>query len=322
MTARTSIPEPWSSSRFSMSSSSTRAAAAQPQFQQLGMLRNDTGALAARPIEMQNRLSATPRRSCSSASFRPMTLSRDDDDFDDFKLLESRGLTQEQEDYWASVETNEQIREARKANPERRGAARKYGKDGVVDTRMTQTEVALRLARHLAESPLIRSTVYVQIGGAEVNRRGDDVDVFPVSSYVARWGFSHDPGRVVPNLPDWIGFYTSRRTQRKLLVNFNKHDGHIMAFFTTGQRLIVHCTAGNVGNTRSPAEHHDLHRAMGRAIGWAGAKLEDVTAVCMPRSERFRKMTAERSASANVKKAGLLFFHVDRGGGMIGLPET
>jgi hypothetical protein len=98
-----------------------------------------------------------------------MTLHHDDDDF---KLLESRGLAQEQQDYWASVETNEQILEARKKNPPRRGSARKYGKDGVVDTRMSQTEVALRLARHLAESPLLGGTVYVQIGGAEVNRRG------------------------------------------------------------------------------------------------------------------------------------------------------
>jgi hypothetical protein len=250
-----------------------------------------------------------------------MTLHHDDDDFDDFKLLEGPGLAQEQQDYWASVETNEQIREARKENPPRRGTAGKYAKDGVVDTRMSQTEVALRLARHLAESPLLKSTVYVQIGGAEVNRRGDDVDVFPVSSYVARWGFSKDPGRAGVK-PEWIGFYTSGRTGRKLLVNFDKHDGHIMAFFTTGQRLIVHCTGGNVGNTRSPAEHHDLHRAVGRAICWSGTKPEDVIAVCTPRSERFRKMTAVRSASVGVKRAGLLFLHVDRGGGILGLGEN
>ena len=184
-------------------------------------------------------------------------------------MPDSPGPDLTQEEYWASVATNEQIREDRKKNPPRRGGARKYGKDGVVDTRMSQTEVALRLARHLAESPLFRSNVYVRIGGAEVNRRGDDVDVFPVKSHLARWGFSKDPNR--PGFkPEWIGFYTSGRTGRKLLVNFDKHDGHIMAFFTTGQRLIVHCTGGNVGNTRSPAEHHDLHRAMGRAICWAG----------------------------------------------------
>lgn len=239
---------------------------------------------------------------------------------DDFEYLGSTGLTPEQKEYWDSVETNEQIRKDREENPQRRGRAKNHGGDRVVDTRMSQTEVALRLARHLAESPLLRGNVYVDIGGAEVNRRGDD-SVFPVRSYLSRWGFSKDRGR--PGVkPEWIGFYSNRHSKRKLLVNFDKHDGHIMALFTSGQRLIVHCTAGNVGNTRSPAENHDLNRAVGRAICWPGGKPEDVIAVCTPRSERFRKMTAARIESEGVKRAGLRFFHVDRGGGMLGLSEN
>ena len=245
-----------------------------------------------------------------------MTLPDESDDPPDF--LDGPGLTRSQREYWDGLESNEQIRKDLDENPPRRGRTKNYGGEGVVDTRMSQTEVALRLARHLAESPLLDGTVYVQIGAAEVNRRGDDVAVFPVRSYLSRWGFSKERGRTGAK-PEWIGFYTSRRTKRKLLVNFDKHDGHVMGFFITGKRLVVHCTAGNLANTRSPAEHHDLHRAVGRAICWAGAKPEDVLAVCTPRSERFRKMTAERSESVGVKRAGLRFFHVDRGGGMIGL---
>jgi hypothetical protein len=163
--------------------------------------------------------------------------------------------------------------------------------------------------------------VYVHVGAAELNRRGDDVDVFAVRRHLSRWGFSKDHGREGVT-PEWIGFYTNRRTQRQLLVNFDKYDGHVMAFFATGRRLVVQCTAGNVGNTRSPAEHHDLHRAVGRAICWGGSKPDDVIAVCTPRSERFRKMTAERRESVGVKRAGLRFLHVDRAGGIIGLGES
>ena len=235
-----------------------------------------------------------------------MTLPHDDDKSDD---------------YWASVETNEQIRKDREENPPRRGPARHYSRDGIVDTRLSQTEVAFRLARHLAESPLFVGMVYVHVGAAELNRRGDDVDAFTVRRHLSRWGFSKDRGREGVT-PEWIGFYTNRRTQRQLLVNFDKHDGHVMAFFASGQRLIVHCTAGNVGNTRSPAEHHDLHRAVGRAICWSGSRPDDVIAVCMPRSERFRTMTAVRRESVGVKRAGLRFLHVDRAGGIIGLGES
>ena len=235
-----------------------------------------------------------------------MTLLQDDDESDD---------------YWDSVPSNEQIREDRAKNPPRRGRAKNYKGDGVVDTRMSQTECAFRTARHLVESPLLEGNVYVFVGGAEVNRRGDDVDEFPVNNYLSRWGLTKDPGRGGVT-PAWIGFYTSRRSQRKLLVNFSKHDAHIAAYLATGQRLIVHCTAGNIGSTRSPAEHHDLNRTIGRAICWPDTKPTDMIAVCTPRSERFRTMTAKRSQSDGVLRAGLRFFHVDRGGQMIGLSES
>src|SRR5258708_15826330 len=192
----------------------------------------------------------------------------------------------DEEAYWNSVETNEQILKEQEERPRRRGRAKRYSGEGVVDTRVTQTEVALRGGRHLVESPLFVGGVYVQVGGAEANRNGDDVPEFAVKNYLSRWGFTKEPGR--PGVkPAWIGFYPSRRSGRALLVNFSKHNAHIMAFFATGSRMIVHCTAGNVGNTRSPAEHHDLHRTTGRAIFWPGTKHEDVIAVCTPRSERF-----------------------------------
>src|SRR6476661_3398003 len=111
------------------------------------------------------------------------------------------------QDYWSTVPTNEQIREWEELNPRRRGRAKKFGKDGTSDKRMCQTEVALRLARHLVASPLFTGNVYVWLGGAEVNRDGND-SVFPVARYVReRACLRHQtisvggitpPGRVYP----------------------------------------------------------------------------------------------------------------------------
>jgi hypothetical protein len=256
-----------------------------------------------------------------------MTLPHDDDESEGFdarfrRLFPKSSMSRSEQAYWNSILPNEQIREDEEENPRRRGRAKRFSADGAVDTRMCQTEVALRAGRHLAESPLLAGGVYVQVGGAEVNRVGNDVPEFAVKSHLSRWGFTKDPTRPGGNLPEWIGFYTSRRTKRKLLVNFSKHNAHVMAFLATGQRLIVHCTAGNIGNTRSPAEHHDLHRMVGRAILWPGTKPEDLIAVCTPRSERFRKMTAGRSHVDGVQRSRLIFLHVDRGGGITGLPEA
>jgi hypothetical protein len=161
--------------------------------------------------------------------------------------------------------------------------------------------------------------VYLQLGGAELSRRGEG-RAFKVGSYLSRWGYTRDPSRPEAK-PDWIGFYSHKRHGRRLLLNFDKFDGHVMAFFTTGRRLIVHCSAGNVKPTQSPSEVHDLNRTIGRAVGWHGNKPDDVIAVCIPRSERFRKLTAEKAAAVGIRRAGVRFLHVDRGGGILGLSE-
>lgn len=219
-------------------------------------------------------------------------------------------------EYWNSIPTNEELEEM---DPPRRGRAKNYSGDGTNNIRMCQTEVALRLARCLAESPILEGTVFVRLGGVEINRQGDGV-VFPVARYLSRWGYSKVPGR--PGVePRWIGFYTHKGHPRKLLLNFDKFDAHVMAFLTNGKRMIVHCAAGNVAQTRSPAEVHDLNRAVGRAIGWHGTKADDIIGVCTPRSERFRKLTSRRSKSVGVQRSGLMFLHVDRGGTIIGLPN-
>lgn len=200
-----------------------------------------------------------------------------------------------------------------------RGRGKLYGADRTTEQHMCQTEVALRLGRHLAESPLLEGDVYLRLGGAELTRRDDD-EVFNVANYMSRWGYSKEAGRAEARRP-WIGFYSHRRHPRKLLLNFDKFDAHIMAFFRTGRRLIVHCAGGDLKGTRSPAEVHELNRMMGRAVGWHDARLEDMIAVCTPRTERFRKLTAEKSRTVGVQRAGVRFFHVDRGGGVMGLSE-
>jgi hypothetical protein len=199
----------------------------------------------------------------------------------------------------------------------RRGPAKNYGGEGVSNKRMCQTEVALRLARGLAESPLFRGHIDLVLGGVEVNRNENGV-TFPVANYLSRWGFSRDRARQGVQ-PPWIGFYTHKRIGRKLLLNFDKSDAHVTAFFATGERLVVHCTAGSVGETRGPVDAHDLNRAIGRAIGALGTKPGDIIAVCTPRSSRFRKLTAARRNAEGVRRVGLRFIHVDRAGGVQGL---
>jgi hypothetical protein len=210
----------------------------------------------------------------------------------------------------------------RKADEEdqnrKRGKNKDYDGTGVSRTRMSQSETSLRCVKCLGESRLIRGpNLYLRLGAAELRRR-DGSPIFPVKNYLSRWGFAKEPNNE-KYANHWGGFYTHTKTGRKLLLNFDKFDGHIMAFFVTGQRLIVHCIGGNIGNTRSPAEQHDFHRAVGRAVCWMGGKPDDITAICTPRSQRFRALADERREAAGVKSRNLLFLQVDRAGGLSGL---
>jgi hypothetical protein len=202
--------------------------------------------------------------------------------------------------------------------PALRGRGKVYGADRTSEKRMCQTEVALRLGRHLAESVLLAGDVYLKLGGAELKRR--DEKPFNPATYLSRWGYAKDAGRAEAR-PPWIGFYSHKRHPRKLLLNFDKFDAHIMAFFTRGRRLIVHCAGGDLMGTRSPAEVHELNRLIGRAVGWHDTRLDDVIAICTPRTERFRQLTAKKSDCIGVRRAGVRFLHVDRGGGVTGLGE-
>lgn len=86
--------------------------------------------------------------------------------FDDAtEFVDSHGPDLTQEEYWASIPTNDQIREEDAKNPPRRGRAKDYSRDGVVDTRMSQTEVSWCSSRTWsgtrADTPRKRSACFV-----------------------------------------------------------------------------------------------------------------------------------------------------------------
>jgi hypothetical protein len=224
-----------------------------------------------------------------------------------------------EEDFWDSFFIDDGPSAYPSEPPRRRGRAKNYSGDGVTNVRMSQTEVALRVAAHLAKSPSFAGPVFVKLGGVEANRGTNDT-AFPVATYLSRWGFSKDR-LPTQTRPGWVGLYSNKVNSRKLLLGFDRFDPIVHTRLAAGRRIVVHCWAGNVTDTRSPAEVHDLNRAIGRAVGWKGTLTDDVIAVCIPRSERFRKLAAEKATSVGAQRAGLMFLHVDRGGTVSGFKE-
>ena len=204
--------------------------------------------------------------------------------------------------------------------PRRRGRAKlaTHPEGWFKNTRMSQTEVGLRLAKHLTTSPLVVNDVMLTLAGYELNKR--DAPKFPVVRMLTQWGFIHRPGNYTPD--DWRGFYDKPHQSRSILANFDRLDGHVLARLASGQRLVVVVSAGTLVKSKNATESNLLSRAIGRAARWKRGTPNDLLAVCLPRSERFRELVAEAREAEGVKRIGLIFLLVDRGGGFSGLPDT
>jgi hypothetical protein len=200
----------------------------------------------------------------------------------------------------------------------RRGAAEDavYSPDPevwVMRNRVSQTEVSLNLGRFLLQSPLTRGNVTVTLAGYELTRR--ERPQFPVARYLTeKLGFAPKANR----RHVWRGHYSMRGAPQKLVVTFDRLEGHVSARLTNGDRLLVFVRGGRMHSERGSAEHRMVYSAIGRAATWAGARYADRLAICVPRSARFRKTLEDFRKAEGVRRLGIHMLTVDRTTGAVG----
>jgi hypothetical protein len=213
-----------------------------------------------------------------------------------------------------------------------------YSRDPAVwlaSTKMTQTEVSLRLARFLIVSKLAAGDVTVSLGAHELTRR--DVPKFPVERFLLDRGFLR-PLRLGES---WSGEYLFAGTRNnesapRLIVASERDAADVVTTVrpfaaqtavadpsqsSPVSRLIVHCTPGVLVETRSPAEHKWLRGSIGRTVTYEKAWATDILAVASPRSDRFRDLANRWRGTDGMLRAGCLILLVDRAGGVDGFPR-
>jgi hypothetical protein len=179
---------------------------------------------------------------------------------------------------------------------------------------MTQTEVSLRLARHLLAQKLVTTDVSVALTGYELTRRLRPR--FPVERYLTQRGFVRQEA-----LDDWRGTYLLKGAEHPLRLHTEPDAGDVVATLTSGRRLVAQVSRGHLEATRSPAEHKLLRGAIARAITLESAERDDLLAAVVPRSKRFRELARRWRAAEGVLRAGLLILTVDRAGLVDGFPR-
>ena len=184
----------------------------------------------------------------------------------------------------------------------------------LAEHRMTQTEVGLRLSAHLLRTGIAANHVILHLAGYELTRRENPR--FPARRYlIERLGFTTD----IADALEWRGSYYMNGRPHALVLNWDKHAGHVATFLASGQRLVVFVTAGLLRESRSPAEHTKFWQVVGRAITSPLTDATDLVAVCVPRSERYRKLASQFRQAEGIIRSRLGVLTVDRTGYVDGL---
>jgi hypothetical protein len=177
----------------------------------------------------------------------------------------------------------------------------------LAQTRMSQTEVSLRLGRFLLRSPMVASNVVVTLAGYELTRQ--EQPQFPVMRYLTeRLGFAPKVNRPYK----WRGHYALPGIERRLVLHLDPSFGHVCVRLATGNRLIVFVSGGTMGSKRGSSEHRTIHSTIGRAVVWGGARATDEIGICVPRSGRFRRAISEYRKADRVQRLGIHLLTVDR----------
>ena len=178
--------------------------------------------------------------------------------------------------------------------------------------RMSRTEVALRLARHLLARHLVSGDVDVALTGHELTRR--DQPRFPVVRYLAERDCMLEE-----RISGWQGRYSLKGAHHAFRLHDQPDVGDVVAPLASGRRLVAFVSAGLLDASRSPAEHTLLRNALGRALTFEAVEPGDLCTAVVPRSPRFRALAVRWRAAPTVMRSGILILTVDRAGMVEGL---
>jgi hypothetical protein len=181
-------------------------------------------------------------------------------------------------------------------------------------TRMTQTELCLRLALYLLAHDMVTSDVTVSLTGREVLRRG--APMFAVAAFLERHGGSAPVGAG----PRAHGRYSMNGRTHGIIIVPEGDVPDVVAEVGPGGRLIVQTASGPLVDSSTSYEHTLLDKALGRVLRRPDVGPDDLPVVAVPRSSRLRRLAAETRAMPRVAGAGVSIVTVGRNGMIEGLP--
>jgi hypothetical protein len=177
-------------------------------------------------------------------------------------------------------------------------------------SRVTTTELCLFLGGYLLRQPVITSNINAWLSGNELKLGARQFDVPDFAE--RKFGFMPKAQKK----DDWRGNYRMKGVRHKLVLKYDKLDPCITVRLASRQRLVIFVAGGRMHST-GHAEPGVLRDLIGRAVSWRHATPTDVLAVCVPRTEPFRRAVARWSQTEGARRLRLHFLTVERYTGAI-----
>lgn len=176
---------------------------------------------------------------------------------------------------------------------------------------MSEAEVSLRLAIHLASCGHVKSDVSVALDGAQI--RIGTTQHFNVPSFLEALGWHSEErsGR-------WQGRYVSQSAQYAIAVHSQAGIGDISTTLITDAPLIVEAKKGSLSNSKSSSEYKLLREALGQLLTLEVLPENAVLAVAVPHGERFVKLAKRWREAPLVKRSAIRILTVARNGDVAG----
>jgi len=183
---------------------------------------------------------------------------------------------------------------------------------GLQADRMSETEVALRLADFILSLPHSGAMASVTIDGASI-KVGDAID-FDVGRFMAGIGWEQIKEPQVGRNAR-TGAY--RRGDKTIRVHSRPGEGDVVATID-GRRIVARCKKGSLVRKPGGPESALLTAALGEALLF-DVSADDIVVAAVPDTLVFRKLAESWRSRPLVRRAGIRIALVARDGAVSGL---
>ncbi|WP_246777339.1 hypothetical protein [Microvirga sp. VF16] len=183
---------------------------------------------------------------------------------------------------------------------------------GLPAARMSDAEVALRLAEFILSLPASGAMASVAIDGASI-KVGDAV-AFNIGRFMAGTGWEQIKEPQVGRNA-WTGAY--RRSDKTIRVHSRPGGGGVVTT-VDGRRVIAQCERGPLVRKPGGPEYALLTAALGQAL-LVDVSADDIVVAAVPDTPVFRKFAETWRSRPLVRRAGIRIALVARAGGVSGL---